>query len=428
MTLRSRFINWLVRGSSLHPRDPALADWLGGGAATSSGVAVTSRNMLAASAVSACVRNIAETVSTMPCELQRIERDADGRKRREEAIQHPLYWVLLEHPNEWQTAVNYWEGVTRHVQMRGNHYSIIHRNGAGQVISLQPLSPDSVYPFWSPAGKPAYRVVLPAGTEVTLLAGEIFHVRGPTVEDGLIGLSPVAVHRHTIGMALAARDYGASLFRNDGRPVGLLESDEVLDDDVVKRLKESWRENQTAENRHKIAVLEQGLRFKAISLSQEDAQYIQTRGFTDLEIARLFRVPPVKIGILERATYRNVEEQQRAWVADTLLGMARRIESAISRDLLIPAGRRRFRAVFNFAELLRGDVKTQAEVHSKRIQWGVYSPNDAREDLGLNPRPGGDDYLTPKNMGAGDDDDEPDKEPDGDDNDGQEKDEDSGGD
>ena len=405
MSLRTRLAGFLLRGQSLHPKDPLLAE-LFGGAETTSGAVVNSRTALGASAVAACVRNIAETMGTMPCELRRVERDSDGRIRRIEAVEHPLYWVLRERPNDWQTAAEFWEMATRHVQLRGDHFSTVTRNRAGQVTDLHPEHPDAVTPYWREDGRPAYRILDRKGRERILLPGEVFHIRGPMGPDGLRGMNPIAVHRNTVGMALAGQAFGANVFKEDGRPLGVLKTQETLSDSVIKRLKKGWLGSGPDSKRHKIAVLEEGLEFQQVSLSAEDAQYIQTRGFTDLEIARLFRVPPVKIGIMEKATYRNVEEQQRAWVADTLLGMARRIEAAVGRDLLIPAGRRRFRASFNFVELLRGDAKTQAEVLAKLIQWGVYSPNDAREYLGENPREGGDDYLTPANMNVGDEDDE----------------------
>ena len=380
-------------------RDPALAEWLGASAPSASGQVVTPATALQASAVYACVRNTAETTAALPCVLKKVQWDDQGRRRSEEARSHPLYPVLLETPNDWQTAFDYWEMVVEHLELRGNHYSRIVTNGSGQTVALEPFHPDRVRAFWSHR-RPAYEIE-EDGRRKVLLADEVFHVRGPLQGDGLQGATPLKIHRETIGMALAARDYGARLFANDARPLGVLEMpvERTLDEDGFKRVKDEWQQAYGGENRHKVAILEDGLQFKHIGLSNEDAQYIETRGFTDLEIARVFRTPPYKIGILEKSTLNNVEQQNRAWVTDKLAPLARRIEDAIHRDLLTPSGRRRFAARYDFSELLRGDITTRTDHNSKGIQWGWYSPNDVRDREGLNPLgPEGDVYVSPVNM------------------------------
>lgn len=381
------------------PRDPVIAEWLGGGATSASGQVVTQRTALQASAVFACVRNTAETIAALPCVLKSFEFDGNGRKRSTDATEHPLYSVLLTNPNSWQTAFDYWEMVIEHLQLRGNHYSRILRNGAGQTTGLDPLHPDRVTPFWTRDRVPAYRYNPPEGGQEILLRTEIFHVRGPIQGDGLRGSSPIALHRETIGLALGARDYGARLFANDARPRGVLEMDGVLDDEGQDRLRRNWQVAYGGENRHKVAILEDGLKYNPIGMTQEDAQYLETRGFTDVEIARLYRVPPHKIGILGNSTFNNLEQQNREWVTDALVPLGGRIEAAIGRDLLTPSARLTFEPRFDFAELLRGDIKTRTDANAKGIQWGYLSPNDARERDGLNPiGPEGDVYITPVNM------------------------------
>ena len=390
-----------AKGPSGPPRDPVIAEWMGSGAASASGQTVTVRTALQASAVFACVRNTAETIASLPCVLKRVMVDQAGRRRSEDATDHPLHDVLLRTPNSWQTPFDFWEMLVEHVQLRGNHYSRIVRNGAGRTVALEPLHPNHMTPYWTRDHRPAYVHQPEHGPREILLAGEVFHVRGPLQGDGLMGATPIALHRETFGMALASRDYGARLFANDTRPIGVLQMEGKLDDESLQRLKANWHDAYGGGNRHRLAILEQGLMFNNIGMSNEDAQYIETRGFTDLEIARLFRVPPYKIGILEKSTLNNVEQQNRAWVTDTLVPLARRIETAVVRDLMTPHGRQRFAAMFEFDQLLRGDVKVQSEAHAKGIQWGWYSPNDVRERLGANSiGPEGDVYVTPVNMVA----------------------------
>ena len=345
------------------------------------------------------MRNTAETIASLPCVLKHVEVDDRGRKRSTDAIDHPLHSVLLSTPNDWQTAFDFWEMVVEHLQLRGNHYSRIVRNGAGQTIALDPLHPDHVMPFWTRDRRPAYQYTPPYGGREILLRHEIFHVRGPIQGDGLKGSSPIALHRETFGYALAARDYGARLFANDARPRGVLELEGTLDEEAQTRLKGNWQAAYGGSNRHSVAVLENGLKYQNIGMTNEDAQYLETRGFTDAEIARIFRTPPHKIGIQIQSTFNNLEQQNREWVTDTLIPLGGRIEGAISRDLLTPAARKVFKPRIDFAELLRGDIKTRNEANAKGIQWGYLSPNDAREREGENPiGPEGDVYITPVNM------------------------------
>ena len=378
--------------------DPALAGILGSGNASASGAVVTTKTALGVSAVFACVRNTAESIAGLPCVLRETVHDGD-QVRTEDAVAHPLYSVLIGRPNEWQTSFDYWAGVIEHIQLRGNHYSRVIRNGAGFTIGLEPLHPDRVRPYWTSRRLPAYEYYSESGEREIFLTGEIFHVRGPLQDDGLSGMSPIQIHRETIGMAQASRDYGARLFANDAQPRGVLELDGALDDQAFQRLKEDWKNQFGGKNLHSVAILEGGAKFNAIGLSNEDAQYLETRKFTDAEIARLFRVPAHKIVIDTQLTLNNIEHQNREWVTDTLNPLARRIEDAISRDLITEDGRLTLKPRFDFGELLRGDVKTQTEANSKGIQWGWLSPNDVRERFGLNPiGPEGDVYVSPVNM------------------------------
>ncbi len=372
--------------------------WLQAGAVSAAGQTVTASSALQSSAVYACVRNTADTVASLPCVLRRLTVDDAGRRRSEEAANHPLYRVLLETPNAWQTAFEYWRTLVWHVQLRGNHYSRVLRNGAGRTTALEPLHPDRVRPYWTREGRPAYALQAAEGRPEILLPREVFHVRGPQEGDGLLGMTPVEIHRETIGMALAARDYGARFFANDARPSGVLTAP-GLNDEGLARLKRDWGEAYGGGNRHGTAVLEDGVKFENIGMSNADAQFLELIGATDLQIARLWRIPPHKIGIKTQMTLNNIEHQNREWVTDTLMPLARSIEDAVCRDLLSAGARRSLTARFDFAELLRGDVKARTEANARGIRWGWFSPNEVREREGLNPiGPQGDVYVSPANM------------------------------
>ena len=400
---KGRLRSWW-RGEKRQARDGGVFTRFGLGN-TAAGVSVNETTAMQTATVYACVRAIAETVAAIPCQLHRVSvasTTTGQRVRREQDRAHPLWRVLSSQPNEWQSARDYWELVLVHLLLKGNHYSAIERDGAARVTGLIPIEPNSVHPVWTGSGlerKPVYRVTLPNEGQKDMFPGEIFHVRGLPNADGLLGLSPIAHNRETIGMALAAREFGARLFKNDARPPGVLEVPEALSDKAFARLRDGWEKAHSGENQHRIAILEDGVSYRSIGLSAEDAQYLETRQFTDLEICRIFRVPPTKVGILEKSTFNNVEEQNRQFVGESLVGQASRIEAAISRDLLTESTRRTHEASFDFSALLRGDSQTQASVYALGIQNGWLSQNDVRERLGENPiGPEGDVYLT---LGSG---------------------------
>ena len=382
----------------LHPRDPALAD-LFGDSPSASGQSVTAKSSLSSSVVFACIRNTSETLASLPCRLKRFEIDEKGRRRTYDAIRHPLYPVLLQQPNSWQTAFEFWELAITHLELRGNSYSYIVRNMAGQVTELLPIPPDQIQPFWTRERTPAYQWTPINGPSEVLLFGEILHIRNFSYGDGLIGANPIRMHRETIGMALAARDHGARLFANDARPRGVLYTDKTLSDPAQKRMDQDWKEKFSGPNKGRIAILEEGLKYEKIGMTNEDAQYIQNRGFTALELARLFRNPPSKVGITEKSTFNNVEQQNRNWVTDKIGPLTRRIVLAVNRDCLTATGRKKFSPLFDFASLLMGDIKTRTDHYAKGIQWGWFSPNDVRDMEGENPIEEGDVYRSPLNMG-----------------------------
>ena len=382
----------------LHPRDPALAE-LWGEAPSSSGQVVNPKTALSSSVVFACVRNTAETLASLPCLLKRIEIDDKNRRRVYNAINHPLFPVLSQTPNRWQTAFEFWELAITHLELRGNSYSYIVRNAIGQVTELIPIHPDTIMPFWTRDKMPAYQWTPMNGPSEVLLFGEVLHIRNFTYGDGLLGSNPIKMHRETIGVALASRDHGARLFANDARPRGVLYTDKTLFDPAQKRMAKDWGEKYGGQNRGRIAILEEGLKYTSLSMSNEDAQYIQSRGWDALEIARLFRTPPSKVGITEKSTFNNVEQQNRNWVTDKIGPITRRCVMAVVRDCLTATGRKTFAPLFDLAGLLMGDLKARTDHYSKGIQWGWWSPNDVREKEGENPIEEGDVYRSPLNMG-----------------------------
>jgi HK97 family phage portal protein len=239
----------------------------------------------------------------------------------------------------------------------------------------------------------------PNSGTVTLRRDEILHIPGLGF-DGLIGYSPIAMAKNAIGMSLATEEYGASFFANGANPGGVLEHPGVIKD--IQRVKDSWNSAyQGSGNAHRIAVLEEGMKFQAIGIPPEQAQFLETRKFQINEIARIFRIPPHMVGDLEKSSFSNIEQQSLEFVKYTLDPWVVRWEQSLQQSLLLPSEKNSIFIKFNVDGLLRGDYQSRMNGYAVGRQNGWLSANDIRELEDMNRIPaeeGGDLYLVNGNM------------------------------
>jgi HK97 family phage portal protein len=368
-----------------------LAGVLGNWYDTSSGLQITPGNALQIISVYQCVRVLAESVGMLPLSIMK-----DEGVNKEKAIDHSLHKLFTLAPNDYMTAQEWKELVIAHLCLRGNHYSYINRTRSG-VSELLPLAPDSVIPSLSNDYNVQYQVTFKNGTTETFDQSKIFHVKLFSI-DGVCGLSPIAQARNSLGLAKAAETHAASVFKNGAKPSGGFKTASNLSTEQFDRLKARFDEHQGSGNEFKPFILEGGLDWVQVSITPEDAQLLDTRKFQRSEIAGLFRVPPHKIGDLEKATFSNIENQGLEFVTDSLMPYLTRIENRIRTTLLTGDEWKTHFAKFNVNALLRGDMKARAEFYTKLQNAGALSPNEIRTKEDMNPREGGDIYLTPMNM------------------------------
>ncbi|WP_292934533.1 phage portal protein [Noviherbaspirillum sp.] len=327
------------------------------------------------STVYACVSAISETIASLPLILYRRTED-EGRER---ASDHPLYKVLHDAPNDLQTALEFREQMQAAVLLRGNAYAEIKRGYDGQVRSLTPIHNDRVNVLQLDNGRLAYEVSDSKGNMRRLLQEEMLHLRHRT-ENGLVGVAPITASRETVQLALSERDHGNSTFTNGARLAGILKFPQKLKADQRTALTTSWNSQYAGgANAGKTAILEEGVEYQTVSMSMEDAQWLEARQFSVEEIARLFRVPPTIIGDLRHGNYSNSVEMNRVFVVHTLRRHMAMWEQAISRALLTDAGRRIYFAEHNVEGLLRGDSGNRAEFYSKGIADGWLLPDEVRK-------------------------------------------------
>lgn len=340
-------------------------------------------------AVHACVQLIAESVASLPLNLYR--RTADGG--REIETDHPLQRLLHDAPNQVQTAMEFREQLTASVLLTGNGYARIVFDGAGKVTELVPLHPKAVQVDLLPNGRLRYRHTPNTGGTEVLIQDEVLHVKYRTT-DGIAGLSPVTVARNTLSLSLAHQDTESSLYARGARLAGVLTTPgEVEDKD---QLRSQWEALYAGScSAYRTAVLEHGMKFEPMQMSMEDAQFIASRKLNLEEIARIFRVPPPAIGLLDNATYSNVTEQGRWLVTHCLRPWLVRIEQAMNMALLTDPAHF---IEHNFEGLLRGSQSERFEAYATARQWGFMSQNEIRRKENLSPIDGGDKYLNPLNM------------------------------
>jgi HK97 family phage portal protein len=387
-------------GQSLLPWDDGF--FQGRGYESAAGMHVSPETAMRLSAVFACVRVRSETFGACPAIIGK--RYADGRE--EIATEHPLYSVLHTRPNQWQTPMEFFEMMQAHLDLRGNSYARIVPGPRGPIDQLVPLHPDLVQVFRLPNGKLKYQVRARFTAEVeNIIQDDMFHMRGLSL-DGLTGLSPISWQREMVGRGLGMQDYGARFFANDSRPPGFITHPGKFKDDAARlKFKDSYQLSQSGENRHKTPVFEEGMEYKTIGLSNVDSQFIEAFKLNREEIAGIYRVPPHKIGILERSTNNNIEHQGIEFVSDCMHPISGRWEARVNCDLLEPLGIEEpgveYFVKFKLDGLLRGDLKSRYDAYKVGRDGGWLNPNRICQMENMNPIPaeqGGDDYLRPINM------------------------------
>ena len=363
-----------------------------------SGEKVDEQSAMQISTVYACVRLLAETVAALPLHLYRY---TDGGKGKESAFDHPLYRILYRQPNDEMSSFIWRETMMTHLLLWGNAYSQIIRDGRNNVLGLYPLLPENVEVDRDEQGQlyyiyHAYTDEVPGAQnqDIYFRKDEILHIPGLGF-NGLVGFSPIAMMKNSLGTTLAVEKYGASFFKNGAQPSGVLEHPGVLKD--PQKIRDNWTAVYGgANNAHRVAVLEEGMAYKAISLPPEDSQFLSTRQFGVEEICRIFRVPPHMVQSLEHATFSNIEHQSIDFVVHTLTPWLVRFEQAIIKDLLLEEEQDVLFPKFNVDGLLRGDYQSRMNGYATGISNGFLSPNDIHrlENMDLIPaEEGGDDYY-----------------------------------
>lgn len=361
---------------------------------SSSGNFVDEISAMSNSVVFACVKVLAESVASLPLHFYRYT--GNGKER---AIDHKLYKLLHDAPNDRITSFVFREMLMTQLLLWGNAYAWLRLDERGNVQEIIPLESSKMSVNYDDDWNITYTYSLGKYGLIKLPNWQILHIYGLGF-DGLIGYSPIAMARNAIGLSIACEEHGSKFFSNGARPSGILKTPTIIKD--PSKLRESWeRAYGGSENAGKVAILEQGLEYQPISIPNSDAQFLETRRFQIEEIARIFRVPLHLLNDLSHATFSNIEHQSLDFVVHTLTPWLVRWEQALNQSLIPPNDRDKYFFKFNTGGLLRGDIKSRYEAYAIGRQQGFLSSNDIREleDLNLIPADeGGNSYLVNGNM------------------------------
>lgn len=361
---------------------------------STSGKTVTAATARTIPALYAGVRAIAEDLGSLPIGVYQ-KKPGGGRVKvtTGDAVQ-----MLQVAPNPWQTPMQFREMLTGHAILHGNGYAGVEQAGNGTITRLVPWHPTRTEVLIAPDGTPWYRYTDAEGKQEVYSVDEVLHIKGLS-DDGYCGLPLFRVFVNTLGLALAAEEYAARQFANDGTPSGALKIPQNLSDDAYKKLKARWEaRHQGSPNARRFALLEGGLEWQSFAFNNEQTQFLESRQFQIEEIARVIRIPPHKIGHLDRSTNNNIEHQGIEYVIDTIRVWCVRWEQPLNRAFFTEAQRRAgFYIEHNVDGLLRGDALSRAQALAIQTQNGALKVNEWRELENRDPVDGGDQPRIPLN-------------------------------
>lgn len=360
-----------------------------------SGYSMSAEEVMRISAVYACVAVISETAGMLPFILYK-RLDKGGKERAKE---HPLSNILRLKPNKFQTAIQFISMMTGDAVLRGCAYAEIIQGRRSFVGELKRLHPDCVTPEVLAGDKLRFKISNQDGTHRYLTQDEVFILAGK-FSDGISKVNaPITLMAQINAIASQQEAHNKSQLDNGIRLSGILSTDQAIKEDIGQKVIKSWQEMfKGAKNSNKVALLPSGLKFQQMSMTNEDAQFIEGMQFTNKQIARFFRVPPHKIGILDDATFSNIEQQSIEFITDTMMPWLKRWEQAVSTQLLLEKEQEMYFAEFLVDAIMRGDSTARAAYYNTMVTIGAMDRNEVREKENMNPREGLDEPLQPLNM------------------------------
>ena len=382
------------RNTTVMSSDPAVAE-IFGVSPTASGETVTESTALKLAAVYSCFYVLSSSLAQLPLHVLRKVKDGD-REKIERATDHPVFYLLHDEPSMWQTSYEWRESKMNQTLAWGNGFSEIARRRNGEITAIETIESWQVSP--PEKGKASGQWLYPVFDEDSqknraVRPENMLHIKAMTSQ-AKWGISPIRLHAETIGLGLAAQKYGSQFFGSGGRPSGILVNKSGGRGDSASNLKKAWKEGGIGKGGGRTALLHGDIDYKAITITPEEAQFLESRKLTRSEIAGIFNVPAHMINDLDKATFSNITQQSIQFVRHTMVPWVVKYEQELNRKLFTTAERKAgYYVKFNLSGLLRGTPKERAEFYHYAITDGWMDRNEARAFEEMNQRDGLDQLL-----------------------------------
>lgn len=379
------------RRMSIADFDSILDMMSSGGAPSYTGKLVSPKNALGVSAVWACVNVIADDLAATPFPVYRWSEPGVAR---DEARDHYLWPLLMEEANSRMSAFDFKQAMEIWRLLWGNCFAEIEMNGRGQVLALWPMRPDRVKVWLDDPGDIrsqvwyTYRPMDQRAQPMTLPADRVLHIRHTSI-DGITGLSPIEIHRQTIGLMMAMQEHAGRFYSNGASIKGVLSHPGTLGTKGQETLRESMKYYEGLSNAHRMLILEEGMTFKETAMKMDDAQFIETQGYNVTDVARIFKVPPHRIQDLSRATFSNIEQESLDYVQTTQIPICANWGGRIHCSLLSARERDSIFMEPDFTHMLMGDHAARGNYFTAMNNAGILSIDEMRQKEGYNPLPKG---------------------------------------
>jgi HK97 family phage portal protein len=364
-----------LRASLENPSTP-LSAFFDEGQRTTAKIIVNEEKALGIGSYYSCIKVIAETMAQMDLEV--VEKVGKATRAN---TSHNNYWLLHAEPSPDYNRFEWVQSMLMWATSWGNGYSKIVRDRFANAKELKLLPEYEVTPKKTERGKLYYEWIHDGKVEI-IMADDMIHLKNIGT-NGIVGFSTATIQRESLGNSLAKQQHEGAFYSNGAKASGILMTPGTMGPKEAKNVKDSFaKENENAKNRFKTIVLEEGVKYQQLTIPQNDAQFLESKKFDRSEIAGWFRVPPHKIGDLEKANYSNIEAQDRAFAKDVAVPWAERFQQELNRKLFFEHERGKFMTQFNLDDLIKGDIKTRYEVYNSAVQTGILKPTEPREAEG----------------------------------------------
>lgn len=337
------------------------------------------------------VTYIATQLAKLPWEV----KDNDNKV----LFDHKVHKLLKYSPNPECTAFSFRVFLIESAILYGNGYAEIERDGIGRPVALWPIPSTHVDPIRDANNNLIYRIIgggIGNHPDAYLQKRDIFHLPSFYTKDGIVGLGLLEYAAETLGISLGANKFANALFSNGGMPAGTLQAPGTLSEPAAKRIKESWENAHGGRKTGGTAILEEGLEYKPISHDPQVLQFLESRKFSVLEVARFLGIPPTKLFDTEAATFNNIENANLEVATDTLDAWARNMESEADKKLL-NNGFKGYKTEINMQAVFRGDMETRSKYFNTMMQSGAITPNEIRRAEGRTPYKDGEKFYIATN-------------------------------